>query len=62
MSKLELRLAEPDDVLAHCRSGRAEAYQKLRDLADYRATNEPHSPVSALIRRAFELVGMILTS
>ena len=39
-------------------SGRAEAYQKLRDIADYLATIEPHSPVPSLIRRAVELGGL----
>lgn len=39
-------------------SGRAEAYQRLRDIADYLATIEPHSPVPALIRRAVELGGL----
>lgn len=35
-------------------SGRADAYQRLGDIADYLMRTEPHSPVPYLIRRAVD--------
>ena len=39
---------------------RAEAYQRLAEVADYLSRTEPHSPVSYLIRRAISWGGLSL--
>ncbi|SCU87396.1 conserved hypothetical protein [Cupriavidus necator] len=40
-------------MLAHGRiEDRAHAYQLIRDVADYLARHEPHSPTPYLLRRA----------